>query len=165
MSKQPEPEPLMVTVFERGPYIQAALFCERVLQEKDGVSSLIRVIDRLTHTVGGPRETVPEKLEPFSYQMTLVVMLKSGRARGSYQVRIDIEPPSGEVRPGPSFPIHLEGDDRGVNLILNMNVQFTEPGLYWFNVYFIDKEDKLLTRIPFHLIYARQTTPGPPRAT
>ena len=32
--------------FERGPYIQVAAFCERVLQEADGVVSLIRIVDR-----------------------------------------------------------------------------------------------------------------------
>lgn len=152
----------MATVFEHGPYLSAALVCERVLQEKDGVNSLIRVIDRLTHTVAGP--TVPEQMEPFPYAMTLVLMLKSGMAHGSFQVRLDIEPPSGVAKPGPSLPVFLEGGERGVNVVLQMNVQFAEPGLYWFDVYFVDKEDKLLTRIPFRVIYARTTTPGTPPA-
>jgi len=147
----------MVTVFEHGPYIQAALFCERALTEKDGVISLIRVIDRVTHTVGGP--SVPEQMAPFVYPMTLVIMLKAGRATGSYQVRVDMEPPSTAVNRGPGVPIFLEsGGDRGANIILQTQVQFSEPGLYWFDVYF---DEKLMTRIPFRVIYARQTTPGP----
>lgn len=37
-----------------GPYLQAALLCERVMEEKDGVLSVIRIIDRLIHTALGP---------------------------------------------------------------------------------------------------------------
>lgn len=152
----------MATVFEHGPYVQAALFCEKVLQEKDSVNSLIRVIDRLTHTIVGP--AVPEQMEPFTYAMTLVLMLKSGKAQGSFQVRVDIEPPSGVAKRGLSLPVFLEGGERGANVVLQMNVQFAEPGLYWFDVYFWDNEDKLLTRMPFRVIYARTTTPGTPPA-
>ncbi len=147
----------MVTVFEHGPYLQAALFCEKVLQEQDGVHSIIRVIDRVTHTVVGPAP--PEQMEPFSYPMTLVLMLKAGKAQGSFQVRVDIDPPSGVPKRGPALPVFLEGGERGVTLVVQMNIQFAEPGLYWFDVYF---EDKLLTRMPFRVIYARTTTPGPP---
>jgi len=31
-----------------GPYVQVAAFCEQVLQERDGVHSLIRIIDTVT---------------------------------------------------------------------------------------------------------------------
>ncbi len=34
-----------------GPYLIAALLCEKVLQEKDGIISVIRMIDRITLTV------------------------------------------------------------------------------------------------------------------
>lgn len=147
----------MVTVFERGPYLQAALICERVLQEANGVLSLIRVVDRVTRSVAGP--AAPEVMEPFTYPLTIVIMLKSGPARGSYQVRIDIEPPSGMRRPGPSMPALLEGEDRGVNVVVNMNLQFTEQGLHWFDVYF---DNTLISRMPFRIVYARTIGPGPP---
>jgi hypothetical protein len=147
----------MVTVFEQGPYLQAAMICERVLQEKDGVISIIRVIDRVTRTVVGP--DAPEEMEPFNYELTLLVTLKSGPSQGTYQVRIDIENPSGIRQQGPSLPIFLEGQDRGQNLILNMNARFTEPGLYWFDVYF---DERLMTRVPFRVVYARTMLPGPP---
>lgn len=31
-----------------GPYVNAALICEKVLQETDGVLSVVRIIDRFT---------------------------------------------------------------------------------------------------------------------
>ena len=40
--------------FDQGPYLSAALLCEKVLEEKDGVKSAIRIIDRVTRTVTGP---------------------------------------------------------------------------------------------------------------
>lgn len=146
----------MATVFEHGPYIVAALICERTLEEKDGAISIVRMIDRLTHAAVGPG--VPEKMEPFDYALTLLVALRSGRAQGTFQVRIDLEQPSGVRSRGPSLPVFLEGQERGQNLVMNMNVRFGEPGLYWFDVYF---DERLLTRIPLRLIYARTTTPGP----
>ena len=33
---------------EGGPYWATAVLCEKVLEEKDGVQSLIRVVDRIT---------------------------------------------------------------------------------------------------------------------
>jgi len=45
-----------------GPYLQAALLCERVMQEKDGVLSVIRIIDRVIHTAMGPE--TPDTMGP-----------------------------------------------------------------------------------------------------
>ena len=42
-----------------GPYLVAALFCEKVLSEKDGVISTMRIVDRITITVSG--EAPPRK--------------------------------------------------------------------------------------------------------
>ena len=147
----------MVKVFERGPYIQAALICEKVIEDKEGVLTLVRVIDRVTHSLIGPG--APEKMPPINYPLSLVVMLKSGPARGTYPLRVDLEHPNAERQPGAIFPVHLEGEERGQNLILNMTVLFKEPGLYWFDVYF---EDNLLTRIPLRVLYSR-TVPSPAR--
>ena len=36
-----------------GPYLHAAHFCEKLLTEKDGVLSAIRIIDRITVTASG----------------------------------------------------------------------------------------------------------------
>jgi len=34
--------------FENGPYLQAAVFCQDVIEDRSGVLSLIRLIDTLT---------------------------------------------------------------------------------------------------------------------
>lgn len=48
-----------------GPYVQVAAFCEKVLVEQDGVVTLVRLIDRLTHQAVGPG--APEKMPTLPY--------------------------------------------------------------------------------------------------
>ncbi len=147
-------QPDSITVFETGPYLQAALICERVLMEQDGVASIIRVVDRVQIAASGP--SPPETMPPFSANLTLMIILKSGRARGPQPVRVTIEQPSGTARDAGLMTAFLEGEDRGVNLMMQMAIQFTEQGLYWFGIYVTDK---LMTRIPLRIIYARTIGP------
>ena len=72
--------------FEKGPYLQIAAFCEQVIEDKRGMLSLINVVDRTTHSRGGPQ--APEEMPAFDLNWKLVLSLKSGEARGSYPVRI-----------------------------------------------------------------------------
>jgi len=39
---------------EQRPYLKAAVLCQHVLREIHNVPSLIRIIDRITHTRTGP---------------------------------------------------------------------------------------------------------------
>ena len=139
--------------FEQGPYIQMAGLCDLVLEEKTGVLSLIRIIDTITHTEARP--DAPAEMPPVTYPMKMVIMLKSGRARGRHELKIIPELPSGEVKSPLSRTVHMEGEERGVNTIINMVFTFTTEGLYWFNVYF---DDSLLTRIPLRIKYNRIVT-------
>lgn len=58
---------------ELRPYLSSAFIYEKVLQERDGVMSAIRIIDRLTHTIPG---TKPEAMDPFQYQFNLLLGFK-----------------------------------------------------------------------------------------
>jgi hypothetical protein len=61
-----------------GPYLNAALLCEKVLHEKDEVLSVMRIIDRIivqALSVGGP---VPDSLPPSVASFHLLLVLKSG---------------------------------------------------------------------------------------
>ena len=140
--------------FYSGPYLQAACLCEQVLEERDGVKSAIRIVDRVTRSVTGPDP--PAAMEPFDYQMKMLLKFKSGRARGSIPVTIRLEKPSGESFPPDERTVYFEGeDDRGVDLIVNMAVRFETEGLYWFD---IELEGVRVTRIPLRLIYTRTVT-------
>lgn len=135
-----------------GPYIQMAVICEKVLEEKDGVLSVIRVVDRFTISASGP--TPPEEMPPGSMELTIVVTIKAGFARGRYNLRVVPKAPSGKQLTEFGTGILVEGDDRGANVVLRVRMEFREEGLYWFDVLL---QDQLITRIPLRLLYQRVT--------
>lgn len=133
-----------------GPYLLAAFLCEKVLQEKDETISIIRIVDRVTLTV--PASISPETLPPISLNLSAFISLKSGNARGRYSIKWRTETPSGIALPEQLLPALFEGEDRGVNLILALNIIVDQEGVYWFNMLL---EDQLLTRIPLRVLYQR----------
>jgi hypothetical protein len=150
-----QPERAILVSETEGPFLAAALFCEKVLQEKDGVTSLIRVVDRLITQATGVNP--PEQMPRLQANLTLFISLKAGFARGSYAVHIRSTNPLGRSADLATLPVLLEGDDRGANLVGIMQLQLDEPGLYWFDVLF---EQRLLTRIPLRVVYQRLSVGG-----
>jgi len=137
---------------EQGPYLIAACLCERVLDEKDGVKSVIRFVDRITRTMVGPSPA--EEMEPFEYPLTLLVKLKSGWARGAYPLQIRLVKPSGESPTPFQRTIYLEGEeDRGTDVVVNMRMKFDTPGVHWFDVHLGEVR---MTRIPLRIVYIPQ---------
>jgi|GEM_PF-434736 len=148
------------TLAEQGPFLSAAFICEKVLEEKDGVKSAIRIVDRVTRTAVGP--SPPQEMEPFDWDGALLLRLKSGWARGSYLVRVNLVKPSGESSMPILHTVYFEGEeDRGVDIVGNMRIRFDQTGIYWFKIYL---GDTLLTQIPLRVIYLPQVRqiPGPP---
>ena len=142
---------------EDGPFLQAAVFCERVLLEQDGVASIIRIVDRLVSQAVGPDP--PEKMPLLQTQISLFICLKSGFAKGSYYINVEGTSPTGRRINIGSFPVLLEGDDRGVNIAGMADLRVDEEGLYWFDIRF---EKRFLTRIPLRIVYQRVRIGGPP---
>lgn len=144
---------------ELGPYLNSALICEKVLQERDGVLSAIRIIDRLTHTTPGANLDV---MDPFPYQFYLLLGFKSGEALGNYQVSIHpVKPEGTEKVPPANYSVNFEGPaDRGVGICAVMQVQFNVPGLWWFDIYLAEltglKRIRRVTRIPLRIVYLPQ---------
>ncbi len=132
-------------------HLAIAVFCEKVLQEQDGVLSVIRVIDRFI--VAG---ATPE-IGPTVLQFTILISFKSGFLRGKQNISLRPKSPSGVDLPSMDFPVLFEGDDdRGVNLGAGINFVVNEEGLFWFDVYLADE---LVTRMPLRVIYQRMALP------
>lgn len=130
-----------------GPYLQVALFCEKVLREVDGVVSLIRIVDKWT--VNGVAEVMPLTV----IQTTLVIMMKSGIHRGSSQVTVTPTSPSGKLMQAITLPTIFEGDDdRGIALIAGIGFPVQEDGLYWFEV---AVDGQAFTKLPLRVAYLR----------
>ena len=151
-----------MTFIETGPYVTGAFFCEKILEEKDGVLTFVRVIDQYNIAVEAPEGAdVPEDLPPTVQDFVYVVAMKSGKAKGRSSVRIDFEQPNGELKTILKRDVHFEGEDRGVNLIVRGRARIQE-GLHWTHVWVENQE---VTRTPLRVTYARNIRSGqsPPR--
>lgn len=139
--------------FERGPYVNIATFCERVLREADGVASLIRVVDVITHNERGPNP--PLEMPEIRYPLTLFINLKSGTTRGRREITIIPEQPSGESLEPRSLSANFEGEGKGVNITSRIDIPYKYEGLYWFIIEF---EGRVITRIPLEVRYSKMVT-------
>lgn len=135
---------------DTGPYLKAAAICSDVIEGKDGVLSLIRIIDRLTITATGPQS--PPEMPRAKYPLKIVLMFVSGSARGSHDVAVKMERPDATLRDCWAGTVFLEGEDRGANVVVGLEIDFPEQGLYWFDLYL---NDARVTRMPFRVIYQR----------
>jgi hypothetical protein len=125
------------------PYLTAGLVCDNVLEEKNGTLSVVRIIDRVGIQIQG---TMPAEIKaPIPIRICLLVCLKSGPSIGDHTLVIALERPNGERKDIHSWPLKLQGNDKGQNVVVNLNLGVQEEGLHWFDVLF-DQES--LTRIP-----------------
>jgi hypothetical protein len=144
--------------FDTGPYVNVAVFCEKTLQESDGVLSLIRIVDTINVQAVGP--SAPDHLpdEGIPLDTTLVIILKPGQAKGNQSLRVVMEHPSGERHDGPEMSIPFSGAGRtGVNVLLPVKMMLKDAGLYWADVFV---NGRLVTRVPLEISYGYQRPPG-----
>jgi hypothetical protein len=133
-----------------GPHVIAAAVCDKVLQETDGVLSLIRVVDRMVIQVAG-NQAPPELPEGGGVSITFAVLLRSGDARGRHPVAIGVEAPDGRSLPPQQIDVMFESPDTGANIVLNLVIPAME-GIYWLTV---SVEGRELTRSPLRIMYQR----------
>ena len=143
---------------EGGPFLLAAFICEKVLIEADGVMSAIRIIDRTN--VVPPPGLAPSEMPPVDLNHTLFVNFKAGQARGRSSVKLVLRSPLGLKLTEATTPVLWEGEDRGVNLVIPLRLRVEQEGLYWFEVHL---EDKLVTKIPFRVMYQSTTLTQAPQ--
>jgi hypothetical protein len=135
------------------PYLHVATFCEKVLNERDGVNSLIRMVDRFI--VPGESEEMP----PVVLQFIVYISFKSGFMRGKQKIVLRPKSPTGKDLPAMEFPVLFEGDDdRGPALGFAVNWAVEEEGVYWWDLLV---NEELVTRMPLRVIYQRMRLPIP----
>jgi hypothetical protein len=131
------------------PYVTAALLCERVIQEKNGTLSLIRIADRIGYQVEAMGGALPPGFKPVT-RMAGLVGLKAGTVRGNHVVNIVAESPTGKRTELLTHSVEFtDQPDGGQNVILEMTMQIEAQGLYWFDVLF---DGEILTRIPLTVV-------------
>jgi hypothetical protein len=137
---------------DAGPHLSAAVLCNYVLEEKDGVNSIIRIVDRLTVTTGAT-QVMPE----FQATFLLYLSFKSGSAKGTYEAGVVLVNPNGEEEQRMTIPFFCEGEERGNNIKIALNLLIKRPGLYWFNILLADQ---MITRVPLRVIHMKTVQEG-----
>jgi hypothetical protein len=140
--------------FADGPYLSCAVLCERVLIEADGTYSAIRIIDTVTSRQVGPN-AAPE-MAPFRQNLTLLVIFRSGQARGRATLRIRTIYPSGIAGLESSSAMHFRGEEIGHFVPVRMNLVLEYEGVYWFEVLV---DDVLATKVPLRVLYRPEPNP------
>src|SRR5687768_9914206 len=124
------------------PFVQAALVCENVLQDKDNVISVIRMVDRFRVQI--PPDA-PPNVRP-AIEFKLLLSLKSGAITGKSTVAFEGRSPSGKHSEFGESEIVLNGGEHGVNVIANVTAAVEELGVHWIDVRW---NGKSLTQIPW----------------
>lgn len=115
-----------------GPWVSMATFCDQVIEDKQGVLTIVRAVDRITVEASGVGVKVPEQLPPGMVPLTFVITLKAGTARGRCEIDIEMEGPDGLTRPVSSRSVSFVAPHYGINLINRITLSVQHEGVYWF---------------------------------
>jgi hypothetical protein len=123
------------------PFVSAAFVCERVLQEKDGTTSAIRIIDNFY---------IPASIAPdTSMPVTVFIGLKSDVPREGI-ITVIVNTPDGKKNELPDkWPISFSSAVTGANLILTFGLFVRHVGTTWIDVVY---DGEMLTRTPIRLV-------------
>ena len=124
--------------FGRGPHVQIAAFSESVLEEADGVLSVIRIFDRINRTWEEEAGPPPTVIEPFPHEITYTVLLKAGEVRGEHLVKVEWNQAGEDPRTLVEQVVLFEAE-RGVTVRGTATLLLT-PGMHWMVVYFDEAE-------------------------
>ena len=144
------------------PLVSVACICERVLEEKDGVLSAIRLVDLFFVEKADDANVVPTGQPVGPKSMTAIsatafVVLKSGDLKGSFEVYVKLRTPSGKTVELPQkWPAEFLGGEQGVSLVMTFFLPVGEFGLFWFDVYWMNE---VLTSIPLKLVLGSKPAP------
>jgi hypothetical protein len=141
--------------FEDGPFISACCFCDMAIKDVTGTLSLIRIIDVITHAGSGPNP--PVDMPAFDHELKLVIILRSGMARGRSMLKIVPEEPDGSSGKPLELSVHFDGEEKGANVVIDLRYRFKLEGLYWFDVYI---DDQKINSIPLRIKYQRMISGG-----
>jgi hypothetical protein len=141
----------------KGPFVQAAVICEKVIEERDGTLTLVRIIDRYMTLATGP--AAPTTMEPVTVQVAYVLSLRAGAARGRHTVTIELEKPSGQTERLLNRDVNFSAAHMVANLIVNAQLNCEHEGIYWISSLLgspTDDAPGLLSRTSLEVRYERQ---------
>jgi hypothetical protein len=140
---------------EDGPFVTAALICERVLREDDGALSAVRMVDMVTLTPID--EPIPEGTAALAtgLRLFLLVSFKGGVLGSQHVLTVIGHSPSGASETFPPSAAELNttvpGAAPGFNVIVHLQMGMKSQGVYWFEVRL---DDRKVTAVPLLVAFA-----------
>ena len=137
------------------PLVSVATCCEKVLVERDGVTSAIRIVDTFYVPESPTGEGIAQHV---AVPVSVLIVLKSGDVVGESDISLQLNAPDGTVIAFPDrFPLLLTGGEQGANINVNFLLPAQKPGLYWLEVLWgVD----VLTKIPIKLVRVAAIPPA-----
>lgn len=135
---------------KKGLYVQAALLCEKLLQEKNGDISIIRITNSFNYTDVSSRSYSEDNIST-----NLLVSFRGESPAEEYTVRLELFNPDGEKINTYKQIFEPKNSLDGYDLIKNISFKPTGEGLYSLNIYL--KED-FMTHIQFTVNYKKLNT-------
>ena len=125
-----------------GPYLDAALICEEVVQEKDKTISPIRLVNCITF-----HEQQPNPGAVLSLPLFLFISFKAGEIIGERKVSLYLVTPSGKRNEFlKNYALTgFQGGDSGVTVVIALHVPYEKDGTYWIEIV-VDR--KRYSRVP-----------------
>jgi hypothetical protein len=127
------------------PFVQAAVFCEQVVIDADGVANAMRIVD--TYYVNEvPPNAPPGMIRGIEVQG--LISLKSGDVVGPRTIMLIAEDPLGdrrEVSPAGGWQVSFKGGAHGVSIKLDFGLPVNQFGVCWFDLL---ADGELITRMP-----------------
>jgi hypothetical protein len=134
----------------RGPFLAAAVFCERVITDKaDSVPSMIRVVDSITvnpAVQNGIRQPVPLD-QVFPTHLSFYFHFRAGEVRKNKRFELFVTSPDArrEKYAHGEFPFSIcKANNDGVNGVMPLELKWRGTGYYQYDVLL---DGQLMTRL------------------
>jgi hypothetical protein len=113
------------------PWVAAATVCEAVLEEKDNVFSIIRMVDVFTV----PTPPGWDGANNLHIPLRGIVAFRSGEVKGTRTVRIYSLSLAGKRQKLIEIEPDFLGGNTGLNIKFNLLFGFRSAGTHWLDVY------------------------------
>jgi len=134
-----------------GPYLSSAVLCEKVLNEKDHVFSLIRIVDRVT--INYEDDSGESELPLTPINIMFFISFQSGSYGGKKTLNLEFIQPNGARREKLEVPLLFQPSQSN-NLVVEFDSKTNQEGLHWF-VLKLDEVE--FTRVPLTVNFRLRT--------
>jgi hypothetical protein len=134
--------------------VTAALLCEKLLREADGVPSAIRIVDQITIP-----ELSPDVPSGVGFSLWVLIALRGENLGGVHKMQLTGRAPTGRITELGTFEVTFSATAvPGANVFVQATVAWREPGVYWFDV---TLDGEYVTSIPLEVLVAQQLPQSP----